>query len=341
MMEQVLDEADARMIHALQIAPRAPWSRVGRILDQDPVTLARRWQRLLAEGTVWTTIESHSPRSASAIVEIGCLPGRTRDIAARLAQDPEARIIDLTAGSREIIATVRASSDEALADYVFERLNPLEAVTSMRTHLVSEVVRDASAWRLRALGDHERQALEQLARPTSRAIGTRTDPDLEAGILAGLTHDARMSHAALASRLAVSPTRVREGIERMRLGRRATLRVHVQRQRSGWPIDAWYFLRVPAEMVSRVGAQLGQLEEIRQIVHAVGPYNLIMAVWLRALPDVQALEAMIESRLPGVQIADHSVVMRTTKNAGRLIGDDGRAHAPSVAETETETDETR
>ncbi|WP_241196675.1 AsnC family protein, partial [Streptomyces sp. ADI95-17] len=39
-------ELDLALVDALQAAPRAPWSRIGRALGVDATTAARRWERL-------------------------------------------------------------------------------------------------------------------------------------------------------------------------------------------------------------------------------------------------------------------------------------------------------
>lgn len=42
---RLLSEEDLALVHALQLQPRASWSVLGRALDVDPVTVARRWSR--------------------------------------------------------------------------------------------------------------------------------------------------------------------------------------------------------------------------------------------------------------------------------------------------------
>ncbi|MER2225037.1 MAG: AsnC family protein, partial [Rhodococcus sp. (in: high G+C Gram-positive bacteria)] len=38
----LLDEIDLRIIHAMQVQPRAPWALIGSVVGIDPVTAARR-----------------------------------------------------------------------------------------------------------------------------------------------------------------------------------------------------------------------------------------------------------------------------------------------------------
>ena len=55
-----------------------------------------------------------------------------------------------------------------------------------------------------------------------------------------------------------------------------------------------------------------------------------MAVWLRTLADIGRLKAMIEERLPGVTIADRSLVLRTIKHLGHLLDERGHATGETV-----------
>jgi hypothetical protein len=57
----------------------------------------------------------------------------------------------------------------------------------------------------------------------------------------------------------------------------------------------------------------------------VGQHDLAVDVWTRTLDDVQRLEATIEEQLPGVQIVDRALVLRTVKLMGRLLDESGRA----------------
>jgi hypothetical protein len=45
--------------------------------------------------------------------------------------------------------------------------------------------------------------------------------------------------------------------------RRVVLRTKLQADASGWPICAWFFLRVPAAAAATISPRLGSLPEIR------------------------------------------------------------------------------
>lgn len=329
MQEIGLDDLDQRLIHAVQVSPRATWNALAPIVGADPATLSRRWARLVEDGIVYVTGYGAGAPAVLVLIEIECSPGETLAVAETLGRDPEAFTIDLTAGGRDIFLTLAVPDAEALAVWTLERIRGVAGVRSMRTHLVSETVRDARGWRLRALTAQEVTQVEALERRAPSA-SVRMSAEQRNAIAAELAYDGRVGITELASRLGMAPRRVRDAIAEMRESGRLAIRVDVARRYTPWPIYAWYFLRVPAAMAARMGAQLGRIEEVRLVANTVGEYNVIMAVWLRTLQDVGRMEAIIEERLPGVSIADRSVVLRTTKHLGHLLHADGRASGEVV-----------
>jgi DNA-binding Lrp family transcriptional regulator len=324
-----LDDLDQRLIHAVQASPRAPWTTLAPVVGADPVTLARRWARLEEAGIVYVSAYGMSMGALIVLIEIDCSPGDTLTVAQTLADDPEVVTIDLTAGGRDIFLTLGVADAAALASWTLERIRGVSGIHAMRTHLVSETVRDARGWRIRALSGEEEARIEAAER-AAPATSVRMTPEQRRRLSAELTHHGRMGTTELAKRVGMAPSRVRDAIAEMRASGRLAIRVDVARTHTPWPIYAWYFLRVPGAMVERIGVQLGRIEEVRLVVKTVGEYNVIMAVWLRTLQDVSRLEALIEERLPGVSIADRSVVLRTTKHLGHLLDANGRATGTAV-----------
>ena len=47
-----IDRVDRRILHALQIAPRAPFARIAIVLGVSEQTVARRYQRMRGAGIV-------------------------------------------------------------------------------------------------------------------------------------------------------------------------------------------------------------------------------------------------------------------------------------------------
>ena len=81
---RLLSEDDLTLIHGLQLQPRGSWTDLGRALDVDPVTVARRWSRLVERGEAWVGPSAGSricDLTAAAFVEIDCAPGASDPVA--------------------------------------------------------------------------------------------------------------------------------------------------------------------------------------------------------------------------------------------------------------------
>lgn len=320
-----LDELDLQLVNALQIHPRAAWSLVGSVLGIDPVTAARRWTRLERAGLAWiSAYPPISPTQANAFVEIVCEPGRGLTVARELANDPQAMTVDVTAGGRDVLVTVNTPNPEVLSGYLLERMSRVEHLRQVRSHLVVRAYTEASRWRLRAL-DHDQAS--RMAREADeigdRAPGPLSDVDWKIAVM--LAADGRAPVGELAEAASTSTSTVRRRLARMIGTQQLRLRCELARKLSGWPVYAWFFARISPAHLEETARALARIPEVRAVTSAAGPHNLIIAVWLRSLIDVQELETHMARRLPHLDIVDRSVVVRPVKLVGRLLDEQGYA----------------
>lgn len=295
------------------------------MLGVDPVTAARRWARLRDDGTTWITayVAPLGNQGPAALVEIDSA-GHPLEISDRLVDDPQCATIDVTSGGRDLLLTVTCREMADLTDYLLHRLGTLDHVRAIRTHLATRVITEGANWRLTSLTDAEQARLREHVPPVDRRVRPRELTGEERAVLAGLVIDGRASTTDLADRAGLNPRRVRDLVRDLLRSGRLTLRTELRAAVSGWPIHAWFFLRVPASAATTISPRLGALPEIRTVLQIAGPNNVIMAVWLRELSDVSRLEAAIESQLRDVQIVDRSVVLRSTKRGGVVLDRTGR-----------------
>ncbi|MER7013523.1 Lrp/AsnC family transcriptional regulator [Saccharopolyspora sp. NPDC000359] len=318
-----LDEVDLALVNALQIHPRAPWSLIGAVLGIDPVTAARRWARLEHAGLAWiSAYPPTTPTQATAFVELGCAPGRGVDVARELAADPQAMTVDVTAGGRDVLVTVSTPDPQVLSHYLLERMSRVEHLQQVRSHPAVRIYTEASRWRLRAL-DHEQTA--RMAREPGTGTGPVRLTEQDWAIVVALGADGRAPVAALAEAAGTSTSTVRRRMTRMLASGQLRLRCELARTQSGWPVYAWFFARVPPAHLDGTARALARIPEVRTVTSTAGPHNLVIAVWLRSLADVQDLEAHMSRRLPSLDIVDRSIVVRPVKLVGRLLDELGHA----------------
>lgn len=322
-----LDDTDLRLLHALQIEPRAPWSDIAPVVGVDAGTLARRWRRLSTEGIAWVT--GYAVRSQIALLEVEVELSQLNAVAHGLQDDPSVVVLDHASGSRDLLALVQAPDLGALSTYALTRLAGLHGIRSVRTHLANEILIDASRWRLRAL-DADEVARIRPPRPPRPRAGQHVADDLRRALERELWQDGRMSVAELSTRTGFAPQRISDAIATLRAKGEFTFRVDLARAHTGWPIYTWYFVEAPARVIDAARTAITSVPEVRLAMTSASRYNLILAVWLRNLADVNRFEMALETALHGSRIADRAVVLRIAKQMGRTVAPDTRASGPSA-----------
>ncbi|MEQ4565650.1 Lrp/AsnC family transcriptional regulator [Paenarthrobacter sp. CAP02] len=324
MQEYHLDERDLRLLHALQIRPRAPWAALAPVVGADAVTLARRWSALEDAGLAWiTAYRGPGARYTGAIIEIDCAPASIASATADLADDDEVLSIDQTAGGRDLVLTCLCQSDADLGRFVLDRLPSIAGVTTTRTHRGIRLLADAQQWRLRSLQEREITRLELgLPQPTAAQRGVPSE--VENNVAAILRDDGRASVAHIAKSAGISPVRAKNALLALLAEKRLIVRLEVARAYAPWPVSVWYFLRVPVTQVEAVAGRLVGLQEVRFVATTAGLYSILMMVWLRRIEDMTVLERQLGERLPFAEIMDRSIVLRTPKHMGKRLTTDGR-----------------
>ncbi|MFI7009447.1 Lrp/AsnC family transcriptional regulator [Streptomyces sp. NPDC050145] len=322
----MLDPTDERLIHALQIEPRASWTDLAPVVGVDAATLGRRWNRLRDEGIVWVT--GFRPRRQLAMIEIECAPDQIDATARELEQDRAVWVLDFCSGARDLLAIVSFDDLSDLSEYALRRLGEKEGLRGMRTHPVNEILVDAANWRLRALTPEEAARVRPPRGPRARAARLVAD-DLREAIEAEVWRDGRVAVTAIAERHGFSPQRVADALATLRRGGELLFRTDLAREVSGWPVYTWYFVEASARTIETVRTALGTVPEVRLAFTSPSRYNLILAVWLRRLADVNRFEMALGAALPDSRIADRSVVLSMRKHMAQIIGPDTRSRGYS------------
>ncbi|QTG81686.1 Lrp/AsnC family transcriptional regulator [Arthrobacter crystallopoietes] len=318
------DETDLKIINALQIEPRLPWTSLAKVIGVDSVTLSRRWDRISADGAAWITAMATGHYRSIALVEVQCHPGQVLTTAKQASLDPAIHSIDLTSGLRDMVITLSTRDDEELADYILVRLGKLPGVRAIRTYIVNSPFKLGHQWTLRALTHEEAERIPRY-RPPRTAAAKIVPPQLVAPIVSALEKNARATNAELSGILGISPQRVSDSIATMRMQGVLELRVDIAQTHSNWPVVTWYFLQVPSSTLTTANKALLSMNEVQFAGVATGQYNLIVALSSRSRSDTLGQETELERRLPGARIVDRSMVIRVYKHLGHLLNSSGRA----------------
>ncbi|MGH3948871.1 MAG: Lrp/AsnC family transcriptional regulator [Pseudonocardiaceae bacterium] len=322
------DELELRLLNALQISPRAPWTQLGEVLGVDPATAARRWADLAGSGRAWIAVYPGVDTLAETLVaflEVDCEAGAASDVAEALVNDSRVSTIEHITGGHDLLLTIFVSDLATLSAYVLTGLGSISGVRGTRAHVATTVLAEGSKWRLRALDREQRRRLRAvLPQPSDtpvRPVDGRDTP-----LLAALAADGRTTYSDLAGRTGLSISTVRRRLTALLAHRQVIIRCEVAQSLSGWPVSASLWCRVPPSTLDSVARQLAELPETR-LCSAVtgGPANLLLSTWMRSVGDMQRLEMTLDERVPRFEVINRALALRHVKRMGRTLDSNGRA----------------
>ncbi|MFF5965184.1 AsnC family transcriptional regulator [Streptomyces collinus] len=326
----MLAEVDLELIHALQLQPRASWAELGRTLDVDAVTAARRFGRLADRGEAWVGV-SPGPRLFEqlcvAFAEIDCTAGAAAAVAATLRGHPHAVTIERSADTHRILATVATANVAAMAYYTLDVLSSVPGIAAVRTRIVTHMFTEGGSWQIDALDSAQRA---RLLPPSERADYDRARGGHEITahdrvLLRELYQDGRASYQALARASDTTPHSVRRRLERLtRLGL-LRFRCDFARPLGGWPVAVTFWATAPVKQLSAIGHALVRLPEVRNCAAVTGDHNLVVQASLHSVSDVLRLETRLTDTHGGLSVTERTMTLRHDKLLGRMLDPSGRS----------------
>jgi Lrp/AsnC family leucine-responsive transcriptional regulator len=143
----MIDGIDAKILNILQINARTSNAEIARQVDLAPSGVFERIRKLEERGVIRGYTARISPKSiglpllAFIFVRAEEKPGAEKT-AKRVAEIPEVLEVHHVAGEDCFLAKVRATDTEALGRLLRERLGSIETVTSTRTTIVLNSVKE-------------------------------------------------------------------------------------------------------------------------------------------------------------------------------------------------------
>lgn len=326
-------ELDLTLVDALQAAPRAPWSRIGRALGVDATTAARRWERLRTNGLAWISAYDSAKSATVAYVEIRCRPWAMESIGAALAGMPWVFSVDETAGDFDLLASVVAADLPALGRSVRGVIGGLKGVRSTRTRLAITLYSEGGDWRMRAMepSGHAELGTPRTSRPTVHSAHMHhRPPPADQALLEALGRDGRLGYTDLGAMAGMSEHTARRRLQRMIRDQDITFRCDLAHPLAGLSTVVLYRTGVPHTHLEATGNALARMEEVRLAVSVSGSDNLLVMAWLRGLYAIDPFEAHLAERFPRLKVSDRTVFLHSRKRMGRLLDATGRAigHVP-------------
>lgn len=321
----MLDTLDRRIIHALQLDGRAPFSRIGAVLGVSDQTVARRYRRLRSTGRA-RVVGSPNPRAFgqdSWLLRLDCTPDAATGIADALARQPNTSWVTLNSGGTEVTCVIRTHGPQETEALLLRRLPRTPRVVAVRAHKTLHVFYggpDSWLGKLNALTDAE---AARLTRPeentTPRRPGRVRPSDGDEALLAALAVDGRAGFADLAASTGHSESRVRRRLDELVRAGAVYFDVDVANDALGANEHVHVWLSVAPSHLAAVGEALAGHPEVPFAAAMTGPSNVCASIVCADAEDLYAYLTNRLGRLEGIGSVETTPMIRVVKREGTLL----------------------
>jgi DNA-binding Lrp family transcriptional regulator len=333
-----LDAVDRQLLHALTVAPRAPFRLLADVIGVSDQTVARRYRRLseTAGLRVVGVIDGQRAGWVDWLVRLQAAPGSAQRIADTLARRPDTRWVRLYSGGTEIICTLQARSPEQRNTLFLHGLPGSRHVTAITAHSIMHVfspvayVGHAGALTATQLAGL-REAVPETPPPPpetspppgigpawtpSEGTVLRADDD---PLIAELTRDGRAPVAALATATRWHESTVRRRIEELRQAGLLYFDIDVDGAALGISASVMLFLKIEPARLEAAGRAVAAHPEVPYAAATTGPTNLAVSAVFRDTSQLYTYLTTRMSDIPGLQSAETAPIIGTVKKESPLV----------------------
>lgn len=316
------------MIHALQVEPRAAFSRIADVIGVSEQTVARRYRRMHQAGLlrVLGSVDATAGGVGGYLVRLQCRPDGVNRLAHTLANRPDVTWVTICAGGSEIVAVVRPRTEAQRDELLLQRLPNASHVTGIATALVlHRFPLHAGSWR--GYGDLLRpDQIDRLApAPATVSVGPARLADADGPLTTLLAHDGRAGWAALAHATGRSTTYVADRVDALRAGGVRHFDVDLVTEMLGFRTAALLWFTVEPARLAATGQAIAAHDEVSFVAAVSGAANLFATVHCRTPADLYAYLTGTLAATPGITSLETTPVLRRLKQKAPVPSTTGNA----------------
>jgi DNA-binding Lrp family transcriptional regulator len=326
-----LDDVDRQLVHALVVAPRAPFRLLADVIGVSDQTVARRYRRLADNAglRVLGAVDGSRAGWTDWLLRLQVTPGSADTMAEALATRPDTRWVRLFSGGTEIVCVLQARSSRQRDDLFLRGLPGSRRVVQIAAHSILHVFSPVKWSSLAGRLSEEQLAMLRESgamSPDTRGYKTvyggpgdgeaaalRPEDDL---LLAELARDGRASHATLAAATHWHESTVRRRIEELQRQGLLFFDVDINDAFLGVHAAAMLWLAVDPAHLEAAGQAVAAHPEVPFAAATTGPANLVVSAVFR---DTHHLYEYLTTRLtavPGIRSGETSPIIGTVKRTG-------------------------
>ncbi|WP_406284864.1 Lrp/AsnC family transcriptional regulator [Streptomyces sp. NBC_00209] len=313
------DVLDLRILHALELDARAPFSRIAAVLGVSDQTVARRFRALRAEGglrVVGVRCATSDEPFEHWLLRVRCAPEGATAIAEALAKRPDTAWVGLTSGGTEVTCTANVRNRGDADDLLLGKLPRTPHIVDIRAHqLLHRYYGGPSGWlhKSTALTAEETAALAPA--PDPGPPGPRVITADDESLVAAVERDGRVTYAELQSATGLSESAVRRRLARLIASGALYVDVEFDSGYFGFRNSSMLCVTAAPRALHAVGEALGADPEVAYAAATTGPSNLMAVVITR---DSGHLYRYLSERLGGLDGVEHVESMPLLRRVKQL-----------------------
>jgi DNA-binding Lrp family transcriptional regulator len=312
---------DLRLLQALELDARAPFSRIAAVLGVSDQTVARRFRKLRAEAGLRVV----AVRAAGAdrgldhwVLRLRCAPEASPAIAEALARRADTAWIGLTSGGTEVICMTRARSRDESDELLLGKLPRTPHIVEIRAHqILHRFYGGPDGWAAKsgALTPDEVAALGPGPPPRRGPLRIAAEDE---PLVAALQRDGRATYPELRAVTGRSESAVKRRLAQL-LGSGAVF-VDVEFDCAYFGFGSPVLLSITAapRALHAVGEALAAHREIAFAAATSGPANLMAVVLTRDSADLYRYLSGRLGALDGVEHVESMPFLRRVKQLTHL-----------------------
>lgn len=316
MAPPVLDVLDLKLLQALELDGRAPFSRIAQVLGVSDQTVARRFRRLRDSARLRVTgmVDDSRLGRSSWIVRLGCGHHTAGQLASTLARRPDTHYVDLAAGGTEVVCAIKPRSKQDRDELLLERLQRTPHVTSVSAHCILRTYYGNSLRWLRKISALDPEEESALRVPASVPLAEPVVPDAaDQAMLEVLRRDGRATLTELQAAGGLSEATVKRRLERLRATGVLYLAVEYDHEPLGHGVEALCWLTVAPHALARAGLAVADHPAVRFAAAVTGRTNLAVSVLCRTTDDLYDFLTEKIGALSDVHTAETVLTLRRVK----------------------------
>ncbi len=327
MQNDQLDTFDRRLVHALVIAPRAPFRQLAAVLGVSDQTVRRRYASLgSALGLrVLGRLDSSLVGRVDWILRLRCTPDAAIPVGSALARRPDTSWVRLASGGTEIHCLFQPRGPEERDTLLLDRLTGSRRVLGVSAHALlhtfssvawPELTRALTAPEIASLRDDAEDPDPGSGESPGALVRLSRQDEILTGLLA---KDGRATAAALAAGTGWHESTVRRRIAQLHRAGALYFDVDLDERVLGGVISAELWISAEPSALTVVGTAIAAHPEVAFVGATTGPTNLLASVVCADTGQLYRYLTTQIGELAGVRHVETAPTIRTIKRAGSAV----------------------